>query len=398
MVLKSLQPAYGGYTIARDEKIIFVRGAIPGEVVEVAIEDRKKDYSIARVTDVIEPSEFRVEPRCSVFGICGGCQLQFMSADRQVVIKDEIISDSLKRIGGIEISPGPALTDAVWNYRHRAQFKVSRNGEIGLFRESSREIVTFRSCPLMAPEINALLQKIKDSDSARGLTEIHIAVGDSAVAFLKGKDCDRGLPDAYGKLGFSGIVINDDIVSGIAHTGFDLNGLQYTVSPRTFFQAHWPLNRKVVEFIVQELSPLGGKKVLDLYAGAGNFSLPLAVHAEEVIAVEENPVAVDDGTRNRELNSLKNCTFVRMSAEKYKLRKKFDVILLDPPRPGLTSEVTGKILASPAETIVYISCNPATLARDLKKLKETYEIRSVHQIGFFPHTFHVETIVILQVR
>jgi len=147
--------------------------------VEVAIEEKKKDYALAKVVNVIEASEHRIEPRCSVFGICGGCQLQFVTAEKQLLMKDEIIMDSLRRIGGIETPLVPALSDLTWNYRHRAQFKISRNGDIGFFRESSRDIVTFQSCPLMNQEINALLQKIKETDCVRNLSEIHIAVGDS---------------------------------------------------------------------------------------------------------------------------------------------------------------------------------------------------------------------------
>ena len=398
MVLKSLLPAYGGYTIARDEKVILIKGAIPGEVVEVAIEEKKKDYALAKVVNVIEASEHRIEPRCSVFGICGGCQLQFVTAEKQLLMKDEIIMDSLRRIGGIETPLGPALSDLTWNYRHRAQFKISRNGDIGFFRESSRDIVTFQSCPLMNQEINALLQKIKETDCVRNLSEIHIAVGDSPIVFLKGRDSDRSLIDVYRKIGFSGIMLNDEPCSGTAYTHFDLNGIHYTVAPRTFFQAHWSLNKKLVDFVLQELMPLRGKQVLDLYAGAGNFSLPLAVHAEQVVAVEENPFAVDDGIRNIELNSLKNCKFVRLPAEKYKIKKRFDLLILDPPRLGLTSDMTNKILENPADTIIYISCNPSTLARDLKKLRDTYTIQTVRQINFFPNTFHIETIVFLQIR
>jgi len=397
-VLKSLQPAYGGYTIARDEKVILVKGAIPGEVVEVNVEEKKRDYAIASVVNVIEPSEYRIEPRCPVFGSCGGCQLQFISYEKQLMMKDEIILDSLKRLAGVEMSLDPALSDLMWNYRHRAQFKVSRNGETGLFRESSRDVVAFQSCPLMNHEINALLQKIKEADIVRNLSEIHMAVGDSALVFLKGREIDRALADKYLAIGFSGVMLDDGTCSGAAYTHFDLNGLSYTVAPRTFFQAHWSLNRKVVDFVVQQLSPLAGKRVLDLYAGAGNFSIPLAAHADEVVAVEENPAAVEDGVRNLGLNNLKNCRFVRMTAEKYKMKKKFDVLVLDPPRPGLTSDVANKILENPAGTIVYISCNPATLARDLKKLKEKYEIKAVRQIDFFPNTFHIETVSLLQIR
>ena len=391
-------PAYGGYTIARDEKVILIKGAIPGEVVEVTIEEKKRDYSIASVSNVIEASEYRISPRCSVFGICGGCRLQFVSCEKQRMMKDEIILDSLKRIGGVETSLEPALYDLTWNYRHRAQFKVSRNGDIGFFRESSRDIVTFRHCPLMDQEINELLQKIKETDSARNLSDIHLAVGDSAVVFLKGRGYDRSLSDKYRAIGFSGVMLDDDTCAGTTYTKFDLNGMQYTVAPTTFFQAHWSLNKKAVDFVIQKLFPLSGKKVLDLYAGAGNFSIPLAALADEVVAVEENRFAVDDGIRNIELNNLKNCKFVRISAEKYKIKNKFDILVLDPPRPGLTSDMATKILANPADTIVYISCNPATLARDIKKLLEKYEIQSVCQIDFFPNTFHIETISFLQIR
>ena len=398
MVLKSLLPAYGGYTVAREERVILIKGAIPGEVVEVTIEERKKDYAVAKVLNVIEASEHRIEPRCSVFGLCGGCQFQFVSAEKQLMMKDEIILDSLKRIGGIEISLEPALSDLTWNYRHRAQLKVSRNGEVGLFRESSRDVVTFQSCPLMDQKINALLQKIKETDSARKLSEIHIAVGDSAIVFLKGRDYNRSLADTYREIGFSGVMLNDETCTGKTYTQFDLNGMRYTVTPRTFFQAHWNLNKKVVNFVVQELLPLTGKRVLDLYAGAGNFSLPLAAHADHVVSIEENPFAVDDGIRNRELNNLKNCKFVRIAAENYKIKKKFDILILDPPRPGITSDMANRILENPADVIVYISCNPSTLARDLKKLKDKYSIRTVRQIDFFPNTFHIETIAFLQIR
>ena len=398
MELKSLLPAYGGYTIARDEKVVLIRGAIPGEVVEVTIEEKKKDYSVAKVLNVIEASEHRIQPKCPVFGLCGGCQLQFASHEKQRMMKDEIIADSLRRIGGIEISLGPAFSGLVWNYRHRAQFKVSRDGEIGFFRESSREIVTFQSCPLMDQEINELLQKTKETNCVRNLSEMHMAVGDSAVVFLKGRGHDTASSDAFRGIGFSGVMFDDDNSAEGAFTMFDLNGLKYTVSPRTFFQAHWDLNKKVVDFVVQQLSPLSGKKVLDLYAGAGNFSLPLAAHGAEVVAVEGDPFAVADGVRNIELNGLKNCKFVGMATEKYRIKKKFDVLILDPPRPGLTSDMMTKTLESPADNIVYMSCNPSTLARDLKKLKDKYEIRTVQQVDFFPNTFHIETIAFLQLR
>ncbi len=397
-ILESLSPAYGGYSIARDEKVILIKGAIPGEVVDVEITEKKRDYSVGFVTGVVEPSPDRIEPPCPVFGRCGGCQLQYMRYERQVAMKDEVLRDTLARLGKIETDLGAPLTGENWHYRRKAQFKVSKTGEIGFFRESSRDVITFDGCPLMSDEINVLLERIKEKCSAVNLSDIHVAAGDTPVALLKGRGYDQASFEDFVSVGLSGIAYNDSIAYGGAYTGFDLNGLRYTVSPWSFFQAHWELNRKVVQFMADRIGQLDGKHVLDLYAGACNFSLPCASYGAEVVAVEENPYAVEDGKRNLELNAIKNCKIIKSSSEKYRINRKFDLIILDPPRPGLTSEVVKKIMDNPAGEIVYVSCNPATLARDLRKLKERYEVRSVHQIDFFPNTFHIESISFLTVR
>lgn len=398
MIVRPSLPAYGGFTIAREEKVILVRGAVPGELVEVNIDERKRDYMLATVIQVIEPSEFRIEPKCRVFGICGGCHLQFIAYEKQVAMKEEVLVDSLTRLGRIEVQLSPSLTDVQWQYRCRAQFKISRAGVIGFFRESSREVVIFDSCPLMSDRINTLLQRIKEENLAYGLKEIHLSIGDSAAALLKGDAVGPERIEAFREAGIATVAMNDTLMEGPGSVMLDLNGLKYTVSPWTFFQAHWALNLKVAEFITAQVAPLAGKKVLDLYAGAGNFSLPVALYAEEVVLVEENPFAVEDGTRNLKLNSMKNCKFVKSSAERYRIQKQFDLIILDPPRPGLSSEVVKKVLDMPSETIVYISCNPSTLARDLKKLKDAYDLQSVQMIDFFPNTYHIEAAALLKCR
>lgn len=397
-ILKSLAPAYGGYSIARNGKVIFIRGAIPGEVVEVDIVEKKRDYSVASVVNVLEPSEDRVKPACPVFGTCGGCQLQFVSYERQLAMKGEILLDSLSRLGGIEIKPGEVFFDGQWNYRHRAQFKVSRQGVVGFFRESTRDVVGFDECPLLVQEINEVFSKIKDTVPVENLREIHISAGDALTVLLRGDEHDSEACVKVLETGVSGVAFNDDHAAGQDYIILDIGGLKYSVSPWTFFQAHWSLNRRVVDFVANTLQPLEGERILDLYAGAGNFSLPLAAEAGEIIAVEENRHAVEDAARNLQINNIKNCRIVRSSAEKYKFTGKFDVIILDPPRPGLTSEVAKKVLDHGASRIVYVSCNPATLARDLKKMKDKYEVESVHQIDFFPNTFHIEAAAFLRIR
>lgn len=405
LVIKAQSPVYGGYVIAREDGIIFIKGAIPGEVVEVSIKEKKRDYSVGTVANVLEPSPYRVEPPCPLFGICGGCHLQFISYEKQVSMKEEILLDSLQRIGDIDISLSPALTERDFHYRHRGQFKVSPEGGIGFYREGTRDIVAIEECPLMIKEINLLLNKLKDpfiSPLGKGGIkrgwEIHISYGDTAVALIKAKSLTEDIENLLMSRGFSGIALENGESIGKDYIRLDLNGLQYTITPWSFFQAHWELNKKVVELVVNELQPLEGMRILDLYAGAGNFSLPVARHASQVVAVEENPYAIEDGQRNAKINGIENCRFIKTSAEKYRIYEGFDIFILDPPRTGLTSEVAKKIIDSSPGRIVYVSCNPATLARDLKRLKEKYNIDSMRMIDFFPNTYHVEALAVLRLR
>ncbi|TAL28112.1 MAG: class I SAM-dependent RNA methyltransferase [Nitrospirae bacterium] len=397
MVIKAESAVYGGYVIARENGVIFIRGAIPEELVDVSIEEKKRDYSIATVRKVIEPSPDRIEPPCPVFGICGGCQLQFISYEKQVSMKEEVLLDAVRRIGGIETALSTALTDKNYHYRQRGQFKVSQKGKIGFYKEGSHDVVGIDECPLMINEINIFVRKLKDMNLS-GLKELHISFGDSANALVKTRFSAEEAEKLIMDLGFSGIAFDNGESLGKDYIKLDLNGLQYTVTPWSFFQAHWDLNRKVVALIINELQPMEGMRVLDLYSGAGNFSLPVAAHASQVIAVEGNPYAIEDGQRNAKLNNISNCRFIKSSAEKYKINEKFDIILLDPPRPGLTSDVMKKVIDLSPKRIVYVSCNPATLARDLKKLNEKYNIDSLRMIDFFPNTYHVEALVFLSSR
>ncbi|MBI4685271.1 MAG: class I SAM-dependent RNA methyltransferase [Nitrospirae bacterium] len=358
MVIKALSPVYGGYVISRADGIIFIRGALPEEIVEISITEKKKDYSVATVKNVIEPSPHRIEPLCPVFGTCGGCHFQFISYEKQVSMKEEVLIASLQRIGNIE---------------------------------------TPLECPLMIDKINILLKRIREKNLS-GLKEMHISYGGTATALIKPEALRDDIELSLIDMGFSGVSFENGESVGRDYITLDLNGLSYTITPWTFFQAHWDLNRKVVELVVNSLYPLEGMHVLDLYAGAGNFSLSVARHAAQVVAVEENPYAVEDGQRNAKLNNIENCKFVKTSAEKYKAHEKVDILLLDPPRPGLTDEVSKKILKFLPQRIVYVSCNPSTFARDLKKLKDNYNIDSIRMIDFFPNTYHVEALAFLSLK
>ena len=405
-IVRAEVPVYGGYVICRDGKIMFIRGAIPGELVEVFIEQKKKDYSLATTRHIIEPSPFRRKPPCPVFGTCGGCQLQFMEYEKQVSVKEEILLDALRRIGEMDITLMPSMTGKEFRYRHRAQLKVSARGAVGFYKEGTRDVVDIEECPLVVDEINGFLRKVRDVD-LRGVRELHVSSGDTMTLLVKGtisEDALQGFMDR----GISGIALENGESLGKDYVTLDLNGLRYSVTPWSFFQSHWSLNREVVAEVIGQLIPMEQTRVLDLYAGAGNFSLPLSRIAQEVVAVEENAAAVEDGKRNLMLNGIKNCTFVHGSVGKNLVSRKKDVmtrlfeeapygcILIDPPRTGLPADCIKKVMDAGSERIVYVSCNPATLARDLKKMRGQYEVESVRMVDFFPNTYHIEALTFLR--
>ncbi len=406
-IIKAEIPVYGGYVIGKDGKIVFIRGAIPGELVDVSVEEKKRDYVIASVKNIVEPSPFRRLPPCEIFGVCGGCQLQFVDYGRQVSLKEEILLDAMRRIGGVDITLAPSLIEREFGYRRRGQFKVSRSGDIGFFREGTREVIPVGECPVMGEEINGILPGLS-AVNLKGVKEIHVTSGDTVVLLVKGDLSDESAHEIM-SAGVSGIAFENGDSLGKDYVSLDLNGLKYSVTPWSFFQSHWSLNKRVVATLVAALGSLENKKVLDLYAGAGNFSLPLALLAKEVAALEENPYAIEDGRRNAALNGIKNCNFIHMSVERSLLGGKkqgarlfgetgYDIIILDPPRPGLTSDCVKKILETGSERIVYVSCDPATLARDIKKMRERYEIESLRMVDFFPNTYHIEALAFMKLK
>lgn len=397
------RPAYGGLSIGRHEgKVVLIKGAaLPGETAEVTIESEKKDYVTARVRKVIEVSPDRIVPACKYYGICGGCHLQHISYEKQVLMKEEILQDCLRRIAKTDIElSGSLISDKPWNYRVRGQFKVSSE-DMGFYRENSREVVDIDNCPLMTDKINTMFASVRDRMTGPPIREVHITGGDGFTALLKlsssASPVDK-LAAAFQDIGFKGVCIekSDKSVSryGADHVTLSLGEFKYTASAMTFLQSHWKLNAQVVELMKRHLGPLKGRKVLDMFSGAGNFSLSLALDAE-VTAVEENPYAVEDGLRNLKINHIQNCRFINSSAEDFQVKEKYDIMVLDPPRAGLTSRIMSNVLSARPERIVYISCNPATFSRDMKKLLREYACESVQMIDFFPQTYHIEAIAFL---
>ena len=409
LTLKIDQLVYGGRSIGRHNgKVVMISGAVlPGEVVEVNVERERRDYIEASALKILETSVDRIKPECKHFGICGGCNYQHIPYDLQVRLKEEIFKDCLKRFANTDIDlAGPIIGENQWHYRIRAQFKVAKDC-LGFHKKGTRDIINIDSCLLMSMSINEFINNSIDFFKNVRIKEIHITGKSDLTAQVIARrhsllpaDAERLASDLI-DCGISGVKVKrgerDPMHFGQTSITIDLGKFNFTVSPSSFVQSNWELNETVVDIIKNILQPLKGKKVLDLYAGSGNLSIPLAEEAD-VVAVEENAHAVVDGNRNLEVNNIRNCEFINDSAEGFFSDDHFDIVIVNPPRPGLSNRVIENIFKFIPEKIIYVSCNPATFARDFKKLQSRYDAESVRIIDFFPQTSHIESLACLTLR
>ncbi len=397
LTLRAGQPVHGGYMLARQDGVVLVRGALPGEEVTVEVVRRKRDYAVAKVVEVLTPSSHRVPAPCPLYGECGGCQIQHAEYPFQLEMKREILRDALRRGGKLEIEPLPVLGSKPLGYRYRGQFKASP-GRVGFYREGSRELVPVDRCPLMIDAVNETLEGCRAASEVPGVREIHAASnGRECILAFPGSPFDERIVEGLAGKGVAGISF-EDAVHGVRTITLDLLGLRYAVSGKTFFQANWEMNLRLVERIRELVLESRGERLLDLYAGAGNFAIPLSPLVREVVAVEGNREAEWDLRINVEGNGIRNCRVAGIPVEKYRPDGRYDVILVDPPRTGLTNRAVEMILGLAPGRLLYVSCDPPTLARDLRKLSARFEILSVEPYDFFPNTHHLETLCVLAPR
>lgn len=373
-------------------KSILLKGAIPDETVLASITEQKKSYVIAQTEDIIEASESRTVPQCKFYNHCGGCHYQHISYEKQVSIKESILLDCLRRIGQLEIELSAPLISKPFRYRYKAVFKT-KTLSIGFYKANTRDIVEIDDCLIVKEDLieakKLLKEFVKNIDDA----EIEIICGIQKAISIKSRQ---------GAVKRCFLVDDSRLldVSSMAERGnhlveLKLNDLKYLVSPFSFFQSNWELNNKVVKLVIDSIN-LEGKDIIDIYSGAGNFALPISRFANSVTAYEESKKAVECGILNAKINKIDNCLFIQSRAEHIKTTKSPDVVIINPPRAGITNKAMENIINLKANEIIYMSCDPSTLARDLGKLKKYYTIASIRLIDFFPQTFHIEAIAMMR--
>jgi 23S rRNA (uracil1939-C5)-methyltransferase len=409
---------YGGNGLARDEKgkAIFVRAALPEEVVNVKIIREKKDYAEGIVTEILTPSQDRRLPLCPVFGACGGCQLQHLSYEGQALHKSEMVHEFMGQIkqdkpfiiNPIIKSPTPL------HYRLRVQLTV-QNGHLGFYRTKSHNVVPLNTCPITIDPLNQVLSFL----TQKGITLLTLAYGgtlpEDYTIELQGTISGEVLivlidPTGAGFMiekltsffeaaAVAGVVLyyrKKRFYLGKDYLLYPVLGRKLRVSDRSFFQIHGGMHDLLAQAVLA-FAGTGESRWLELHAGAGMFTIPLSEMVASIIAVEADPQAVLDAKFNVQKAGCKNAQIIGAPVEKALPNfapHAFTHLLMDPPRAGITPETIKEIARLSPLKILYLSCHPATLVRDIKGLGAYgYQVQRVQPFDLFPQTGHVEILV-----
>ncbi|MBI5235290.1 MAG: class I SAM-dependent RNA methyltransferase [Deltaproteobacteria bacterium] len=421
--------AYGGKGVGRIQgKVVFVPFTAPGDRVIVKITAEDKGFSHGVLKEIVEPSPMRVRPACPVYETCGGCSLQHIAYGNQVELKQRMLEESIKRIGGLEsvaFDP-PIASGAPLGYRTRTRIHVDAKGRWGFYEAVSRNVVDIRSCPVLDKPLNRAFSQIRDALSSRlkfgkkGCWIETVELGASSdddktsAAFYIKEDKARELQAALFDVSeLKGIQVWDSVSRkksferGDAAVCYDVNGIVYKADISVFSQANHGLNRRLAGQVCDWAGLTGTHsrqtRVLELYSGAGNLTLQLARKATEVWAVESDPLAIDNARSNAAMNDVKNIRFHASDTVGWLTRNlkdleraAFDVVILDPPRTG-DFDAARLIAHIKPKRIVYVSCSPPTLARDMSALARAgYKALKAVLFDMFPQTYHVESIVGLE--
>lgn len=424
-VIESLDHEARG--IARqDGKTIFVDGALPGETVEYASFRRKPRYELAHLVGVLSVSAARVSPRCEHFGICGGCAMQHLDPSAQVAVKQRVLEDSLWHLGHVrpEQILAPIHGEA-WGYRHRARLgvrKVEKKGGvlIGFHERRSSYIADIRSCAVLPPHVSALLLPLRELFAALSVAErlpqVELAVATQCTALVlrvldplnaHDEDLLRQFADRHEVVFYLQPKGPDTAYRFYPLPGPPLSyalpefGLELEFRPTDFTQVNHAVNRVLVRRALRLLDPQPGERIADLFCGLGNFTLPIARSGATVLGVEGSPALVGRGRQSAAANGLANkvefalANLFECTPESMAALGRMDRMLIDPPREGAI-EVVKSLGEDGPRRIVYVSCNPATLARDAEVLVAVkgYRFTAAGVVNMFPHTGHVESIAV----
>ncbi len=423
-----------GQGVGRSDGVaFFVPFALPGETVKIHIIKVEKRYCIAKIVEILEPSPDRVEPKCEAFSKCGGCAMMHISYPEQLKSKTLIVRDALERIGGVQnVNVSDTLgMDDPWRYRNKGSFPfgfVDGAVAFGFYAERSHRLIPLFDCPIEDVRVTTIVRtvaewanrnhiRVYDETTGKGtlracvvrvastgermaavVTKGDLPAKDSLIRMLNVDSLYHNRNDRQTNVIFGETFT---LLSGREQITEQQNGIRFFVSPQSFLQINPVQTRVLYDTVIRFLDPKPDETIADVYCGIGSISLAIAKHAGKVIGIECVPEAIEDAKKNAALNGVDNAEFLCGLAEDVlpslvKNGMRPDAIVIDPPRKGCEEPVLSAIAESGVRRLVYVSCNPATLARDVKILSTYgFNVRFAQPVDMFPHTQHVEVVTLI---
>lgn len=396
--------AYGGEALGRlpDGRAVFVPFALPGEVARIRLSEEKRRYARGELLEVLEPSPERIPSVCTHFGECGGCHYQSLSYEAQLKAKKDILRDQLERIGKLSelpIQPVVPSPDPL-HYRNHVQFHLTRDGRLGYHKSRSNEVFPIQECHLPEDQINALWPQL-DFEAIPELERIGLRLGvdDEVQMILESRDPQppqlsvEDLPVSVVHISQFGALV----LVGSERVVIEVAGTPFRVSAASFFQVNTHMAGMMVEHLLSELPRFHrldqNTTIIDAYCGAGLFSAFLAPHVDRLIGIEVSPSAADDYVSN--LDRFDNVEMYEAKVEDVlpQIDAVPQVVIVDPPRAGIDRHALDSFLRLAPDVFVYVSCDPATLARDARRLTDGgYRLKQITPFDMFPQTYHIESI------
>jgi 23S rRNA (uracil1939-C5)-methyltransferase len=398
--VRPLSLVYGGDAFGRlpDGRAVFVPFALPGELVRVHLVEQKRGHARAELLEVLEPSPDRITPRCPHYTVCGGCHYQHLAYPAQLVAKTAILAEQLRRLGGlVEVPIQPTVpSPQPWNYRNHIQFHLTAEGRLGFQRAGSERVVPIQECHLPEPLINQVWPQI-ELEPLPGVERLSLRAGadDELLLVFESSNPEpfefsvEELPVSAVHLGPGGTLV----LAGSDSLVIEVLGRPFQVSAGSFFQVNTPQAEAMLRHVLELVGAGPFQTLLDVYCGVGLFSAFLAPRASRLVGIELSPSACVDFATN--LDEFDRVELYEAEAEIVLGSVDFhpDLILVDPPRAGLGQAALDGLLAQQAPRLVYISCDPATLARDSQRLVAGgYHLVSLTPFDLFPQTYHIESI------
>jgi len=374
-----------------DGKIVFVPKTLPGDIVEIDIVKEDKKFLEGKVINYIEKKERH--SICPYSDICGGCHLTDLKYSEQLIYKENKVKELFKKVLNIDILIKDVISGNNNYYRNKITLHV-KNKKIGFYSGESHDLVEIDNCVITDKEINLVIKKLKDIVKDETIEEVMIRNHNGILLSVKGKVKKQVLLNSFDNCEV--IYLNDKLIKGVGFVISSILDKKFKVSRKSFFQVNNLVCTKIFEKVRNYVKDKNYSKVLDLYCGTGIIGILISDLVDSVTGIEVVSDAVINANDNKELNGIDNINFICDKVEnRINEFNDIDLIIVDPPRSGLDNKSINNILRIGPKDVIYISCNPNTLVRDLKELTTNYDIKEISIADMFPNTYHVETIVFL---